>query len=102
MNSAKRSRHFLHRLSSLAPFRRLSEGLSLGSPRPLDNDLIDDAIVFRLMTRHVEIAIRVRPDPLNALGGVFRENLVKLLPKPKDLFRLDIDIRCLPLKPAHG
>src|SRR5581483_5786230 len=85
-----------------SPCFAIEAPLRLGElARPGHDDLVDEAVLDRLLPREEEVAVGVLLDSLEALTRVLHEDVVHLLAEPDDLARLDVDVRRLPLHPAE-
>src|SRR5437764_2433508 len=65
-------------------------------------DLVDDAVLLGLLSRHDEVAVGVVLHLLDGLAGVLGEQLVQELAVPQDLLGLDLDVDGLALRAAVG
>src|SRR5207237_4773044 len=59
------------------------------------NDPVDQAVVFGHLRRHEEVALDVALHLLRRTAGVLRVDADDDLPQPKDLARVDLDVRGL-------
>src|ERR1700761_5773634 len=80
------------------PVRRLTSPLRA---RPVD-DVVDDAVLLGLLRSHDEVALHVALDALKRLTGVLCHQLVRELADAQNFARMNVDVRRLPLQPAHG
>src|SRR6185369_13025557 len=64
---------------------------------PARDDLVDQAVLLRLLGGHDEVPVGVLGDLLERLSGVHREDLVDELAVAEDLLRLDLDVHGLTL-----
>jgi hypothetical protein len=65
------------------------------------NDLVDQAVLLGLLSRHNEIALHVLLDFLDRLAAVVCQELVDHRPHPQNLLGVDVNIGCLARKPRH-
>src|SRR6185436_28444 len=80
----------------------LRHGVSLWAfHRPVDDDLVDQTVLDRLLAGHEHVAIGVLLDLLDALPRVLDEHVVQLLADTQDLARLDVDVGRLTLNTAE-
>jgi len=56
------------------------------------NDLVDQAVLLGLLSRHNEIALDVLLDFLDRLPAVVCQELVDHRPHPQNLLRVDINL----------
>src|ERR1039458_6000162 len=68
--------------------------------RPV-NDVVDDAVLLRLLRRHDEVAFHVALDAVQRLPCRFAHQLVGDLADAQNLARVDVDVSRLPAQPAH-
>src|SRR3990167_11226088 len=82
-----------------APTRPLANAATLFLRFAVD-DLVDEAVLLRLVRRHEVVPVGVFLDFVERLAGVLDEQLVDLLAQPQDLAGLDRDVGRRTLHPA--
>jgi hypothetical protein len=68
---------------------------------PFVNDLVDQAVLLGLLSRHNEVAFHVLLDSLHRLTTVVSQEPVDHRPHPQNLLRVDVNIGCLARKLRH-
>src|SRR5712664_2980892 len=84
--------------SSFSPEEDFSD-MGLGV-LPGHQDLVHDAVLYRVLGSHEKVAFRVVLDDLDRLLAVLREDLVQPLAQVQDLLGVDFDVRGLALEAA--
>src|SRR5947209_11239406 len=68
---------------------------------PGHQNLVHDAVLYRVLGSHEKVALGVALDHLDLLLAVLGEDLVQPLAQVQDLLGVDCHVRGLPLEAAH-
>src|SRR5690606_260189 len=79
------------RLHNLTILRRERSGVAIFDLGPVLDDLVDDAVLLRLVGAHEPVAVHVLGDTVDCLAGVLGQNLVQPLACVQDFLGLDFD-----------
>src|SRR6185295_9540836 len=67
----------------------------------LDEDLVDQSVAYCILRRHEVVAVRVLGNPLDALSGALRKDLVQPFAQVQDFLGVDLDVGSLALHAAE-
>src|SRR5262249_28516056 len=66
------------------------------------NDLVDQAVPFRFIARHEIVSFGISGNLFKRLPRMFGHDLVQPFANLENFSRMNINLRCLTLKAAHG